>query len=208
MTGSLNISPGNPSNYDPAIDILPGPLWPYTLNAAVYKCPADRSTVALNSPWNGNPIGVRVPRVRSYSMSQVFARGEWLDGYLGFTSSQWRIYAKTPEIAVPAKTFLFMEEHPGSINDASFASMCSSNQPTDLPTSARLVDMPANWHDGGCSISFADNHVETHKWRSSYLKNLYNDDTSFPPLNINIGTLDPLGYLDARWIAERTTVPR
>jgi prepilin-type processing-associated H-X9-DG protein len=140
-------------------------------------------------------------------MSQVFAKGEWLDG--GFnTTPHWRTYAKGSEIVILAKTFLFLDEHPGSINDGSLAVACSSNQPSDPPSSARMIDMPGNWHNGGSAISFADNHVEIHKWRSPYLKNLVNDDNYVPPLNIDIGGIDPLAYLDARWLAERTTVAK
>src|SRR5882724_7391064 len=208
MVGGLNWGSDNFSNYDPGQNILPSPIWPYTGSATLFKCPADRSTIMLSSPWNGNPVGTRVPRVRSYSMSQVFGLGEWLDGDLHASSFYWRTYGKGSEIVIPAKTFLFMDEHPGSINDGAFACCCTTNQPTDPPSAAKLIDMPGNLHNGGCSLSFADNHVELHKWRSPYLKNLPNNDGSYPPLNITIGSLDPLGYLDARWLAERTTVAK
>src|SRR5450432_609848 len=35
----------DPLNWDPSVDIMLRPLWPYNQNANIYRCPADRSTV-------------------------------------------------------------------------------------------------------------------------------------------------------------------
>src|SRR6266404_9551047 len=199
MKGYIDNMSSSPANYDPNIDIVKSPLWSYASNASLFKCPADRSTTVLSSAWNGNPAGTRVPRVRSYSMSQVFSTGPWLAGE-SIDYSKWRTYAKGGEIVKPAKTFLFLDEHPASINDDSFANSCTYNQPNDPPTTALLIDMPANRHNGGCGFSFADSHVEIHKWRSPFLKNIANADGSLIQLNFFIS--DPLGYLDTHWLAE------
>src|SRR5437016_11447474 len=60
-------------NWDIRNDLTLGPLWPYTAKvAAIFKCPADMASVPNN-------VGVKVPRIRSNSMSQVFGWGEWLN---------------------------------------------------------------------------------------------------------------------------------
>src|SRR3974377_98755 len=61
--GFMDFAPNNPVNYDIHQNLTQSPLWPYCgKNAAIFKCPADRSTVVNN-------LGARVPRVRSMSMN-------------------------------------------------------------------------------------------------------------------------------------------
>src|SRR4051812_44076689 len=61
MSGSLDYNPNNFSNWDVNTDITKSPLWPFCgNNAAIFKCPADRSQVTVQ--------GVVRPRVRSLSM--------------------------------------------------------------------------------------------------------------------------------------------
>jgi prepilin-type N-terminal cleavage/methylation domain-containing protein len=183
-------------DYDPNIDIVPSPMYAYTgKNYKIYKCPADRSTVTVGSTV--------YPRVRSISMSQVFAFGEWLDG--NYTrpnpGSQWRIYDKLTGIVNPVKTFVFLDEHPDSINDGAFATACTGNQPTD--TTGHIVDVPSNLHCGGCGFSFADGHSEIHKWLGGTLRNLpvhYNAG-----LGLNFFVTAPADVKDAHWFGENST---
>jgi len=37
----------------------------------------------------------------------------------------WRTYGKMDNIVNPVKTFVFVDEHPDSINDAAFATQCT-----------------------------------------------------------------------------------
>jgi len=96
-------------------DVARSPMMRYLGNAfAVWKCPADQSFVVAG--------GRRIPRFRSNSMSQVFGYGEWLDGSgSGRNQTAWRIYSKEGNIVNPSQTWVFVDEHPGSINDAAFA---------------------------------------------------------------------------------------
>ena len=120
-------------NWDITNDLIKSPIWPYTGNSReIYKCPADHATVKNNQ-------GQRVPRVRSISMSQVFGRGSWL------ASSTWRTYDKQSVIVNPTKTWVFVDEHPDSINDAAFANKCDG---ADKQGSAQIIDMPASFHNG------------------------------------------------------------
>src|SRR5437016_1143318 len=49
MTGSMDFTPANRSNWDINQDITKSPMWPYCgKNAGIFKCPADKSVVTVN----------------------------------------------------------------------------------------------------------------------------------------------------------------
>jgi type II secretory pathway pseudopilin PulG len=188
VTGFIDYSPGNTANYDITRDITKSPLWAYIgRDATLFRCPADQSYVRVG--------GVNKARVRSLSMSDVFGQGSWL------TPDFWRTYAKGADIMVPARTFLFIDEHPDSINDGSFAVACTG---ADRASTARIIDYPASWHDNGaCGMSFADGRAETHKWLSAQMKPAATY-TGGLPLNVEA----PGAWVDISWLAQNTTVRR
>ena len=57
----------------------------------------------------------------------------------------------------PAETWVYVDEHPGSMNDAGFFN----------PRATSWVDMPASYHNNAAGFAFADGHSEIHKWKSS-----------------------------------------
>lgn len=194
VSGMVDFNGGNASNWDPNQDLVKSPLWPYIgQKAALFKCPGDLSSVMVS--------GGRKPRVRSLSMSQVFTKGEWLDGSGFGASVYWRTYDKLGSIRVPAHTFVFVEEHPDSINDGAFASACTGNQPGDPPNTAKIIDYPAAFHRGGCGFAFADGHAEIHRWQGTKLKVLPTY-TGFLALNVQAGDAWP----DMQWLGSNTTV--
>jgi len=194
ITGGLDFTPNKPDNYDINHDLALGPLWSYTGNSpALYKCVADKSTVK-------SPTGV-LPRVRSISKSQVFAFGEGLDGSgTGRAQNAWRIYDKDSNIVVPTKTFVFVDEHPDSINDSAFANQCTG---ADSQGSARIIDFPASFHNGACGFSFADGHAEIHKWIGSTIKAAVHY-TGTMALNVAAGD----SWVDVQWMKDHATVPK
>jgi prepilin-type N-terminal cleavage/methylation domain-containing protein len=181
------------SQTDINTDIVPSPIWPYTgKSAKVYLCPADRSTVTQG--------GQSKPRVRSISMSQIFGYGEWTTGAINRNQTSWKIYGTLTQIKYPNKTFVYVDEHPDSINDAAFAVDISGNQTT---TSGHVVDFPSNLHCGGCGFSFADGHSEIHKWRGQpILSAPCRYDGS---LQLNVPAIPTLGPVDTHWMAENTS---
>ncbi|MEO8427611.1 MAG: hypothetical protein ABI651_10920, partial [Verrucomicrobiota bacterium] len=74
----------------------------------------------------------------------------------------WRVYKKSDEIVSPSPSqlWVFLDEHPDSIDDGQFVVDCERQGPA-----AQLISFPANFHSGASSISFADGHSEFHKWR-------------------------------------------
>ena len=170
---SLNFDGNNPANWD--INTLINPknavLGPYTKNPGIYKCPADWSRVK-----KGNQL---IPRIRSVAASQAVGTwsdgksptaGYWLDsavvgGGTGINAGgKWRVYAKEDDCIrpSPSKLWVFIEEHPASINDGGFGFRMPNN--FDDTASQGWVDWPAAFHNGACSLSFVDGHCEIRKW--------------------------------------------
>lgn len=193
--GQLDFAPNRPENYDLYVNVFSSPIFPYAKNARIFKCPADVALVTAGAQ--------KLPRVRSNSMSQVFARGEWLDGAgTPIGGGPWRTYARLGQIAHPVRTFVFVDEHPDSINDAAFATQCRGNQPADPNTGTRIIDFPASYHNGACGFSFADGHSEIHKWKGSKIKSAPITFTGTLPLNVDAGD----SWMDAKWMAEVSTI--
>jgi len=135
-------------------NIVNGLLFQYNTQIAIYHCPADQSTLET-------PGGQKLPdlRWRSYNMS------ESVNGYPDFN---WWIYQLIPawkkftEIRhpVPSDLFVFIDEHEESILDAQFG-----NPPQNSGYGDTWWDLPANRHNQGANLSFADGHVEHWKWK-------------------------------------------
>lgn len=120
-----------------------GLLYPYNRSPAIYKCPADRSTVRDQG---------KIPRVRSVSMNS------YMHDTLGRSGARvcWQKFSqiRTPP---PSSAFVFIDEHENSIENARFL----TTQPGDW----RWQDIPSTRHGGGCGLSFADGHAEIWKWK-------------------------------------------
>jgi type II secretory pathway pseudopilin PulG len=200
MTGWLDFNPTNQSNWNPEVDIVKSPLWPYCGRSTnLFSCPSDPTRVQALVDGELR----RVPRVRTISMSQVFGQGEWLNKTQSFNQTVWRTYAKAGEIVAPTRTFVFLDEHPDSVNDAAFANACTGAQPNDPPSSATIIDWPANHHRlGACGISFADGRAEIHEWLGATIRRAPYGSGIF----INFPATD--SAVDMQWLAANTTVKR
>jgi prepilin-type N-terminal cleavage/methylation domain-containing protein/prepilin-type processing-associated H-X9-DG protein len=188
VTGGLNFDGGNLSNWDVNQDLVKSPMMPYLgkTGFSVWKCPADQAMVTVGAKG-------RLPRVRSNSMSQVFDFGGWLP------AGPWRVYSKVSTIVIPAKTWVLVDEHPDSINDAA----CAVQMAKFGASSAQIIDFPASYHNGACGLSFADGHSEIHKWIGSKIKApvKYNNNL---PLNVPAGD----SKNDIIWWSDVTTVAK
>jgi prepilin-type N-terminal cleavage/methylation domain-containing protein/prepilin-type processing-associated H-X9-DG protein len=126
----------------------------------VYKCAADIyvSPSQRGMGWN--------TRSRSVSGNIYVGKGNgWTSGpgYSAGGPNNLTIYrgaAKASDLVIPgaAQTWVYMDEHPDSINDAgAFA----PNNRNNIP------DAPATYHNGAAGFSFADGHSEIHRWRGA-----------------------------------------
>ena len=190
VNGWEDFNGSNPDNTDPStlLDPQRAKFAPYLRGVEIYRCPADRSTVKVGSKV--------IPRLRSLSMGQQWAGpGDWLDpaGSRGPTG-KYRTYYKKAQIDNPPMRFVFLDEHPDSINAGGFGNMM-----VESATSARIIDFPACFHNGAGGISFSDGHAEIRKWR---------DARTRPPVhydgNLPLGISSPNNE-DMIWLAQRTS---
>jgi len=157
--GDMNYSGGMPSGADTNSGFLLNSnyalMGPYTKNPRLYKCPLDLSCTSGKTG---------IPRNRSVSLSQAVGlrpdgklanSGVWLDGGSGHGS--WTVFAKESDInKIGAKNlWVFTEEHPDSMNDGGFGVRM------DIVS---WIDYPSYYHNNSGIFSFADGHVEFHKF--------------------------------------------
>lgn len=198
VTGFLNFSGDNPANtnWQWLIDPEYAKLGPYIENPEVYKCPADKSVVEVN--------GVTMPRVRSYSMNQAVGTdqqgrpvdGPWLDGQHNHSRGEtYYTYGKMSSFTVPgpAGTWVFVDEHPDSINGGGLAVSMTSGLKT------RMIDFPASHHSEACDFGYADGHAAIHSWT---------DPRTMPPVEydgtLNLNVVQPFNR-DIEWMQARTS---
>jgi type II secretory pathway pseudopilin PulG len=189
--------------YDPNILIRNCVLIPYLYtNATPFRCTADQTSYV--SPTNPQ---VRRPAIRSISMSHAVGticlgfdrssghsgkpnlpvNGPWLDNSHSHRANlPYRTYGKTSDMVAPtpASLWVILEEHPASLNDASFAFGMNA---------AEWIDFPSTIHEFGCVFAFGDGHTELRKWTDPRTKSTQVVRTPVP------------GSLDWRWMADRTT---
>ncbi len=148
-------------------------------NAAVFKCPADRSTADVN--------GKTMPRCRSVSMNNFVGEGSAKSG--GPATSPYQVAKKLSQIKTPSLLFVFLDEREDWINDAWF----SSNP--DSP--GQIIDWPAYYHNRATGFAFADGHSEIHRWVF----------TKMTPPMMAPGSARPTGNFvdtDSRWLQQRS----
>jgi prepilin-type processing-associated H-X9-DG protein len=136
---------GNPLIDVNTDNIRRGSLFDYIGATGVYRCPMDNSTVHKRPD---------LLRTRSYAMNSYLGGDEELNPKYKFS-----------EIARPDNAFVFIEEHESS---AWLSSFIVPPAPTkgriQAASSAVWLSTPADRHDQGCNISFADGHIEYWRW--------------------------------------------
>jgi prepilin-type N-terminal cleavage/methylation domain-containing protein/prepilin-type processing-associated H-X9-DG protein len=188
-------------------------LGPYLAKSyGVFKCPADRIPSAVGQ------------RVRSISMNAfVGCYPNQDNNCLGVNpapsptypyGANYRTFQKESDLNQPgpSMTWLMVDEHPCSINDAYFV-VDMTEAPTAWPTAGNWEDMPASYHNGACGFSFCDGHAEIHKWIDSQSKAPVIQNYPAPATawaapdgkSTGTGTKSPT---DNVWLHARTTAPR
>jgi prepilin-type N-terminal cleavage/methylation domain-containing protein/prepilin-type processing-associated H-X9-DG protein len=136
-------------------------LGPYANKAVpLYRCPADHvlSDVQLAAGW--------ADRVRSYSMNAMVGdAGAASATGVNQNNPAYVQFFTMSAVPKPATIFIFLDEHPDSIDDGYF--LDQADYGTDSwgqPLPQQWVDLPASYHNGAASFSFADGHSEVHRW--------------------------------------------
>ena len=183
-------------------------LGPYVMKqAGIFKCPADKSCEFGNSGR---------PRIRSITQNQAIGFnlnngvastsgcGGWLPSDVanyghGQSTVLYKCYFKESDLGrpSPAKLFVFADEDPDTINDASFAFQEPYNSTT------AWVDMPSKLHGNSVGLSFMDGHAEIHGWAhpecintTTYVANPQNNNGLVPQINNNV---------DLYWMGSRAS---
>ena len=152
----------------------------FSNNRNVFKCPADRylSSQQKSKGWT--------ERVRSVSGNIVVGDGNAEDGPMDSAFAHVR---KTTELKFPgpADVWVYVDEHPDSMNDAGLFS----------PSSSQWIDLPASYHNGAAGFAFADGHSEIHKWKVATTKQAVR--------LIDMSRIDVIpGDVDVQWMRYRT----
>ncbi|SPE55472.1 conserved exported hypothetical protein [Verrucomicrobia bacterium] len=170
-------------------------LAPYASKAVnIYRCPADRvlSDVQSGAGWSA--------RIRSYSMNAMVGdAGDISKSGVNQNNPEYVQFFNVSSVPKPAAIFVFLDEHPDSIDDGYFL---NQEPPDEDYTQAAWIDLPASYHNGAGNFSFVDGHCETHRWIcQSTLRPAREDGAQPLPSN-------PLGSANAdfKWVFYRMTV--
>jgi prepilin-type N-terminal cleavage/methylation domain-containing protein/prepilin-type processing-associated H-X9-DG protein len=146
-------------------------------STAVFKCPADKSMAA-----NG-------PRIRSMSMNSLVGDPGVLTNRFNPDYVQ---FFKSSDLVAPANVFVFLDEHPDTINDGFFMNRLEEYS---------WGNLPASHHNRAANFSFADGHVESHRWAVP--------DTIRPARQGGVGGSFPASpKTDFEWLRQRTSVKK
>ena len=170
IDGQSAITQSSPSN------IMNGLLFPYNTSVAIYHCPADQST--LETP-DGQPLPQL--RWRSYNMSQSIngypeympPGAPWYFMYFWTNLPAWKKFTQIHH-PIPSELFVFIDENEDTVFDGQFGN--PGNPPIGYSTPNQWWDMPANRHNQGANLSFADGHVERWKWKVPMVFNGFPQD--------------------------------
>ena len=184
--GILNWDGNNRDNWDLTNTLVKGTIWKYTSGTQkIYKCPAD---VYLTKAPNARP------RLRSNSINAWMGMHDGKPTWFG-NSPPWRMFLKESDVVVPSETWVFVDEHPDSINDGFF---CTDMNPAPNLSAAVLPDCPASYHNGACGFVFADGHSEIHRW--------VNPRTRIPVKRVdNFNAGNQSNNKDIEWLWSKTT---
>jgi prepilin-type N-terminal cleavage/methylation domain-containing protein/prepilin-type processing-associated H-X9-DG protein len=157
-----------------------GKIGPYVGATGVYRCPADRSGMVKGT--QSAPY-----RVRSYAMNAAIGIRSTVDPEMVlsfYKSSDFRAIA-------PSNVYVFIEEHPLTIDDGRFDLMWPASLGSEIWTA-----YPATRHGKAGPLGFADGHVEIRRWVES--------STIPDPAQLSRTWQYPVpGSRDFRWLYER-----
>jgi len=155
-------------------------------SARIYRCPTDHvlSGIQKQAGW--------VARVRSYSMNAMVGDAGNNSRYgTNIFNPQYRQFKRSTDFERPTEIFVFLDEHPDSINDGYFL-----NRLDDL----EWTDLPASYHNGTAEFTFADGHAETHRWINAATKPPARPDAAGLPRPVAVGD-----SADFDWVRDRTS---
>lgn len=103
-------------------------------------------------------------------------------------------FFKMTSIPQPAQIFVFLDEHPDSIDDGYFLNRASQHE---------WHDLPASYHDSSAAFSFADGHARMKRWLVASTKAPATPDAAALPFYVAKAQ-----SADFNWVTEHMSVDR
>ncbi len=140
---------GNPKEDLTTANVERGTIFPYVKSSSFYRCPADPSKVLVKKSMR---------RTRSYSAS-AYMNGDT-------AGVDPRVKARLDDIQSqsPAKIFVFVEE---DFLSSWLGAFHVTPREAGVLAPATFTSVPGAWHRGGFNLSFADNHVDYWRLKTS-----------------------------------------
>ncbi len=148
VMGDEHIFPDSFTNVNFLLDPRYALFANYLQSAAVYQCPADRTTIPVN--------GVNQHRIRDYS----------LNGYFNWTSPAndqkfslaYQMFTKTADVEAndPSNLYTFVDTAPLSVCYSAFALF--------MGDTSYYWHRPSIEHNNSGVLAYADGHVGAHRW--------------------------------------------
>lgn len=160
----------------------------YLQTRAVYKCPSDRSRVDIE--------GASHPKTRSYA----------LNGYMGwqsppleasFLSPRHQLFRTANDLSYgsPSRLLQFIDTAPGNVCHPAFVIYLG------VFLDGLYYHLPSAQHGRMGTMSYADGHVDSHRWRDAETISLSRE--KWIPNHL---ALQFPGNVDLKWIQERASV--
>jgi prepilin-type processing-associated H-X9-DG protein len=174
-------NPSDATNTSLLLDSQQSALARYVIVSGIYKCPSDKSSFVRSVSMN-NRMNPTLP-------------GLWLHG----GGDQYEIFGKSQQIRTPSAIYVIVDERSDTINDSSLCVDMSNTGNADGTGTSNpywLIDYPAGYHNGAGRFSFADGHVESHRWLET---------TTLVPLGQAHATHTSATDQDAQWLQNHCT---
>jgi prepilin-type N-terminal cleavage/methylation domain-containing protein len=195
----------DPDNTNPAT-LTQAALGSYVSSStAVYHCPSDNVVSATQAAlgWTA--------RIRSYSMNALVGdAGAFSTNGNNSNDPNYRQLFKLTQILRPTEIFVFLDEHPNSIDDGYFVNKESYavtanayNNGGGGVTYATWTDLPATYHNRSTSFSFSDGHASLHHWTGNAIvaPNVANSTTVPLPISSS-DSGGPNNLSDFQWVMD------
>ena len=176
-------------------------LGPYVSGmTGIFHCPSDQALSAMQSAagW--------LQRIRSYSMNAMVGNaGDSSASGTNVNNPGYRQFFKMAQIPRPTEIFVFLDEHPDSIDDGYFL-----NKDAPPPggvygsTPDKWLNLPASYHNRSTAFSYADGHASLHHWLKSTTIRPSAPHAANLPIPIPVSPADEVADFD--WMMEHMSI--
>jgi prepilin-type N-terminal cleavage/methylation domain-containing protein/prepilin-type processing-associated H-X9-DG protein len=178
--------PSDDTNTDYLIKPAYSLLGPYVANQfKIYACPSAQlaSPPQRSMGWNG--------RARSVAMNGAIGDGPKWNGAPYYDTYFWAKKMNELNRPGPANSWLFIDEHPDSIDDGILYTDWAATNGT-----GQYSELVSSLHGGACGVSFADGHALVQRW--------FSHQTIQPVTYNRVNDLSVTANKDLAWLAVHT----